>query len=99
MVVPKTEKKQWLILVIGESLAFISGSLLTVALITSEIISGQSFGLLENIGLAGTALVSSFSSICSFTLLKDGQQFVASLKHLMDLEPFLSYGKLRFICQ
>jgi hypothetical protein len=77
--VSDSDKRQWFVSLMGESLTFFIWCCVPLGLLVAEILSGQNFGFLPNIGLVVVALLSYYSSMCSFTMLKHRGQVAAGM--------------------
>jgi hypothetical protein len=91
--IPRSNSRQIIVTIIGESLVFLFGIVGYSALLLVEVVKGENFGFLPNLFLIFWMLVSSFSVEFSFVLLKNRELFVSSMRHVVQMESNLSNGK------
>jgi hypothetical protein len=91
--IAKSNKRQVLCTIIGESVIFISLLLVPCVLLLAEVLTAQNFGLLPNLVLLICTASSYGSLLFSYVLFNNRELFVSTMAHVVQLESQLSNGK------
>jgi hypothetical protein len=91
--IPRSNRRQILFTIIGETFVFLFGFLGSFLLLLVEVLTGQSFGVFANMFLTLVALLATSSLQFSFVLFTNRELFVSGMRHIVYLESDLSIGK------
>jgi hypothetical protein len=91
--IPRSNRRQILCTIIGETFVFLVGFLGSFLLLLVEVLTGQSFGVFANMFLTLVALLAASSLQFSFVLFTNRELFVSAMRHIVHLESHLSIGK------
>jgi hypothetical protein len=90
---PRSNRRQTIFTIIGESLLFIIMLFVSCLLLIVEILYGQNFGLLPNLVLIFLIVISSLSMQFSIVLFNHRELVASMTTCIVDLESQLSNGK------
>jgi hypothetical protein len=90
---PRSNRRQTIFTIIGESLLFIIMLFVPCLLLIVEILYGQNLGLLPNLILIFLIVISSLSMQFSFVLFNHRELVASMTTCIVDLESQLSNGK------
>jgi hypothetical protein len=91
--IPRSNRRQLLCTIVGETLGFLFGFFCSFVLIMLEVLTGQNFEVVVNMVLIVVSLIAAFSMQFSLILFTDRELFVSMMMHIFCLESYLYSGK------